>query len=65
MTNVLAELGELHLSRPRVDAPPAEVARWHERRAVVLDHLAAQGSPAVAPLAEAAHRHARELEVAA
>ncbi|PRX43845.1 hypothetical protein B0I33_1138 [Prauserella shujinwangii] len=60
--NVLAELGQLHLSRPALDASPEQVARWYERKATVLEHLASQGSD-TAELAEAAHRRAEALGV--
>ena len=65
--NTLAELQHLSLSRPGLDSPTASVAAWYERKAEVLEHLAAQGSPEVAELAATAHDHAIELteEVAA
>ncbi|WP_043848434.1 hypothetical protein [Amycolatopsis keratiniphila] len=59
--NVLAELGALHLTRPAVDAPVASIAAWYERKAVVLDHLAATGSAGAAEQADQAHRHAARL----
>ncbi|WP_432847131.1 hypothetical protein ACQPXB_40770 [Amycolatopsis sp. CA-161197] len=59
----LSELGELQFSRPAVDAPEAVVAAWHERRAVVLEHLSAEnaGSAFAAGAAESAHRYAAQL----
>jgi hypothetical protein len=59
--NTLAELGELHLSRPAPNAPAPVVAAWYERKATVLDHLDAHEQ------AVTAHRHAVALlrEVAA
>ncbi|WP_340686080.1 hypothetical protein LCL61_06935 [Amycolatopsis coloradensis] len=59
--NVLAELGALHLTRPAVDAPVASVAAWYERKAVVLEHLAATGAAGAAEQAEQAHQHAAQL----
>lgn len=56
--NTVSELQELALARPAVDAAAGVVAAWYERKAVVLEHLAMQGSPEVAELAEQAHRHA-------
>lgn len=56
---VLEELGALHLTRPGIRASDAEVAAWHERRAVMLEHAAATGEldPTVATAwATAAHR---------
>lgn len=61
MPNTLAELGELHRSRPGAEAGPIEVAAWYERKAQVFEHLAAQGSRTAAVHAEIAHRHAAEL----
>lgn len=59
--NTLAELQVLSLSRPAAEQDAAMVAAWYERKAVVLDHLAAQGSRKAAVQAEAARRHAAEL----
>ncbi|PRX45346.1 hypothetical protein B0I33_1097 [Prauserella shujinwangii] len=61
--NVLAELGQLHLSRPAVDASPEQVARWYERKATVLEHLAAQGSDLARQQADTARRQAQALGV--
>lgn len=61
--NVLAELGQLHLSRPAVDASREAVAAWYEHKARVLELLAAQGSPTAREHAAAAHRHAHQLGV--
>jgi hypothetical protein len=60
-TSTLQELGALHLSRPTADAPVATVAAWHDRRATVLDHLAAEGNPTAHDLAVSAHHHALAL----
>jgi hypothetical protein len=43
MATVLEELGVLHLTRPGLGASDAEVAAWHERRAVMLEHAATTG----------------------
>jgi hypothetical protein len=63
--NVLAELGALHLARPAAGAAPRVVGAWYERKAVVLEHLAAEGSRTARVEAEVAHMHARALGVAA
>ncbi|GAB3380811.1 hypothetical protein [Amycolatopsis echigonensis] len=59
----LSELGELQLSRPAADAPVTIVAAWHERRAVVLEHLAAESpaDPTATQAAKSAHRYAARL----
>lgn len=59
--NTLAELQELSLSRLVAERDAAMVAAWYARKAVVLDHLAAQGSRTAAVQAEAARRHAAGL----
>ncbi|MEV6878642.1 hypothetical protein [Amycolatopsis sp. NPDC051128] len=67
MMSGLSELIELQSFRPAVDAPVALVAAWHERRAVVLEHLAAEcravghESPVAAGAAVTAHRYAAQL----
>ncbi|QRP50500.1 hypothetical protein [Amycolatopsis sp. FDAARGOS 1241] len=61
MRNTLSELGALHLIRPTAGAAPHAWAAWHERRALVLDALAADGSTLAATSAAAAHRKAAEL----
>jgi hypothetical protein len=55
-TNVLQELGALHLARPAAGASVAEIAAWHERRASVLEHLAIDGAANAREAAESAHR---------
>ncbi|MEU4674254.1 hypothetical protein AB0F91_41405 [Amycolatopsis sp. NPDC023774] len=57
----MSELGALHLTRPGTAAAPDTWAAWHERRALVLDALAAEGSTLAAASAAAAHRKATEL----
>ncbi|MFI5558984.1 hypothetical protein ACIA2T_06860 [Amycolatopsis japonica] len=59
--NVLADLGALHLTRPAADAPVASIAAWYERKAAVLEHLAATGAAGAAEQADQAHRHAAQL----
>lgn len=61
MTNVLSELQDLQWSRPAVDASDREVAAWYERKATVLEHLAAEGASAVRGMAAVAHQHAARL----
>lgn len=50
---------------PAADAPAAVVAAWYERKATLLEHLAAEGNPHAARLAVEAHRHATDLLAAA
>ncbi|GAA3554293.1 hypothetical protein GCM10022222_42440 [Amycolatopsis ultiminotia] len=57
----LVELNELQAVRPAVGAPVGVVAAWHERRAVVLEHMAAEGSAMAAGAALSAHRKASGL----
>ncbi|GAA1986437.1 hypothetical protein [Amycolatopsis minnesotensis] len=57
----LSELVELQQTHPAADAPVDVVAAWHERRAVVLEHLAAEGSAVAVGAARSAHRYADEL----
>lgn len=63
----LSELIELQSVRPAMDAPVAVVAAWHERRAVVLEHLAAEcravghDSPVAAGAAVTAHHYATQI----
>ncbi|MFF0145979.1 hypothetical protein [Amycolatopsis sulphurea] len=60
----MIELQRLQLSRP-VGVKPADavVAVWQARHAVVLDHLAEEGSGLAAASAVVVHR--REMELAA
>lgn len=61
MTSTLQEMGALHLSRPAPHASAAEVADWYERKAALLEHLAAESAAQARSLAAAAHRHAARL----
>ncbi|PXY35181.1 hypothetical protein BAY59_01235 [Prauserella coralliicola] len=63
--NTVSELGALQLARPALDAPKSVVAAWYTRKAVVLEHLAAEGSTAAREQARAARLRARRLVVAA
>jgi hypothetical protein len=60
-TSTLSELAALNLDRPPVDATESVCAAWHERRATVLDHLAAEGSAVARTAAESAHHYASLL----
>jgi hypothetical protein len=46
--STLTELTSLHLTRPAAGAPAGVVAAWQSRHALVLEHLAAEGSPLAA-----------------
>lgn len=59
-SSTLQEMTRLHLSRPESDAPTVVVAAWYERKAVLLEHLAAEDSHA-RRLAVEAHQHAARL----
>ncbi len=59
--STLCELGRLHLTRPTADAPAVVVAAWYERKAVLLEHLAREGTGDAARLAVEAHQHAALL----
>jgi len=59
--STLREMTRLHLSRPAADAPVAVVAAWYERKAVLLEHLAAEHAHGAARLAVQAHQHATRL----
>lgn len=65
MTGVstLQEMTRLHVSRPAVDAPAPVVAAWYERKAALLEHLAAEGTTGARSLAVEAHQHATRLTV--
>ncbi|WP_156994065.1 hypothetical protein [Pseudonocardia acaciae] len=41
MAGVLAEIGALMRSAPRPSAPAGDVAAWYERKAELLEHVAA------------------------
>ncbi|TWP51717.1 hypothetical protein FKR81_12680 [Lentzea tibetensis] len=61
---VLVELGEVLRSAPGMNAPAEAVAAWYERKAVLFEHVAAEGGPdasSATTLAQQAHRHAFEL----
>lgn len=64
-STVLQELNDLYFSRPSVDASPGVVAAWYDRKGVVLEHLAAEGSGYAGTLVDRAHQHAAELRSAA
>ena len=59
--STLREMTQLHLSRPAVNAPAVVVAAWYERKATLLEHLAAEGTAGARALALEAHRHAARL----
>lgn len=63
MTGVstLREMTRLHATRPAVDAPAGVVAAWYERKAVLLEHLAAEGTTGARRLAVEAHQHAARV----
>jgi hypothetical protein len=65
---LLEELGHLSRSMPGPSASASEIAHWYERKAHMLEHIAAEGGAgrqAALRQAEAAHRHATELLLAA
>lgn len=59
--NTVAELQALALHHPAADAPASAVAAWYERKAMVLRHLASEGSPQAGVQAETARAHACAL----
>lgn len=59
--STLREMTHLHLSRPAADAPAAVVAAWYERKAALLEHLAAEGTTGARGWAIEAHQHATRL----
>ncbi|MQA62371.1 MAG: hypothetical protein GEU86_12925 [Actinophytocola sp.] len=65
MATTLQELGALHLSRPTAKASKTEIAAWYERKATVLEHLAAEGASQARAMAVTAHAHAARLLAAA
>jgi hypothetical protein len=61
---LLEELGHLSRSMPGPSASASEIAHWYERKANMLEHIAAEGGSGrqiALRQAEAAHRHATEL----
>lgn len=63
-SSTLREMTRLHLSRPAADAPVAVVAAWYVRKAVLMQHLAAEhthGADDAARLAVQAQEHATRL----
>jgi hypothetical protein len=60
-TSTLSEMFALHMDRPPVNATTPVLAAWHERRATVLDHLAAEGSATAHTAAASAHHYAATL----
>ena len=59
--STLGEMTRLHASRPAIDAPAREVAAWYERKAALLEHLAAERTSDARLLAVEAHQHAARL----
>lgn len=62
--SVLVEMGQLSRSVPGVGASPVVVAAWYESKAVLFEHVAAEGgldAAKAAVIAEHAHRHAARL----
>ena len=51
--STLIELAGLNMTRPAFGAPAEVVAAWQARHALVLEHLAAEGSPLAARAAAA------------
>lgn len=41
---VLREFGELMFARPGLDASPATIAAWYERKAALFERIAADGA---------------------
>jgi len=63
--SVLIEMGEVVRATPGPGALPVEIAGWYRRKALLLEHVAAQGGPEQASLVEAARRarqHVAELD---
>ncbi|HET9141694.1 hypothetical protein [Actinophytocola sp.] len=61
---VMEELGQLIRSRPGPYASASEIGRWYERKANMLERVAAENGAdqqIMMRQAEAAHRHATEL----
>ncbi|WP_035306002.1 hypothetical protein [Actinokineospora inagensis] len=61
----LAELGELLATRPTLDTPPAQVAVWLDRKAAMLDAVAAHPGTTPAGAADARDCAARARSRAA
>jgi hypothetical protein len=60
--STLVEIGELMRTRPALDAPSSVVARWYERKAVVLHHIADEtGDSEAERCSQLAHTHALTL----
>jgi hypothetical protein len=62
--SVMEEMTSLMLAVPSLAAPPGEVAAWYERKANLLEFIAADGgmdAPFAHKLAAAAHQHAARL----
>jgi hypothetical protein len=61
--STLEEMGELVRSRPGLDASPAVVAGWYERKAALLGHIATEtgGDIESLRLSRLAHTHAVSL----
>jgi hypothetical protein len=60
----LREITQVILSMPGPQASKAEVAAWYERKARLLEQIAAEGGPdsdQVSTLAQLAHRRSRAL----
>lgn len=61
---VLEEMGMVMRAVPGPRASVEDVARWYERKALLLEHIAAGGGPDaswVRTQADTAHRHAATL----
>jgi hypothetical protein len=62
--NVLIEMTALDMNRPAPDATSEIVAAWYEAKALLHEHIAAEGGSDAAQQsawAMAAHQHARRL----
>jgi hypothetical protein len=57
--SVLVEIGEVVRATPRPGANPVEVACWYRRKAMLLEHIAAEGGAGEAGAVVAA-RQARQ-----
>lgn len=61
---ILREIGRLQRCAPRPDAPAEVVAAWYERKAVLFEHIAADGDARPSDAlrqARLAHQHAVQL----
>jgi hypothetical protein len=64
MTTIMEEMGAVIRATPGPRASAVEVARWYERKAHLLEHIARAdrtGGRVVLRQAHAAHRHAAAL----